>query len=128
MFELKEDSIRVVDGKLCRFDEVIDRPAILVFDGVVTKVGNYNSLFKEMLDLEIREGRSSEGFGLHLLNLCKYPDEYFNIEDACYVVRRCCEFLDDEVIREFLERYGNVGFFEWFYLEKEKVSIQTRII
>lgn len=128
MYELNEDSVRVLGGKLLTPNgDIIERPAMLVVGRIVTKVDNYNQLFKEMLEMEAEGGISKSGFELQLLNLSKYPLGYFDMSDVCYAVRRCTELLDDDFIRQFVQKYGNEGFLDWFYSERKRVPIQTGV-
>jgi len=126
VYEQNDKVVWVEEGKLYRWDGVLlENPSILIYGGVALRVGEYTQLFKEMLDLEIQGVTGSEGLKLNLLNLAKYPKEYFGVEDACYVIKRCCEYNDDKFVHEVVEKYGNVGFLEW--LEEEKVRFPLDI-
>lgn len=128
MYELTDNSVWVESDKLYREDGVlIKEPSILFYKKVLIRVGDYTNLFKEMLELEISlNSEKSDDFEFNLLNLHKYPKEYFNIDDACYVIRRCSEFIDDEFVENLIEKYGNVGFLEWLENEKVLIPIQVR--
>ena len=118
MYKLSSSSACVVGGEL--YSEVgtlLKKPGMLVYGGVLVRVGEYNDLIKDMLAYE----------GCYLFDLTKYPDKYFSVNDICYTIRRCSELLDDEFVREFVERYGSVGFLEWFDKEKETIRIQTSV-
>lgn len=119
-YDLSEDSVRVVNGELYTSEGILlHDPTILVMGGIPLKVGNYDEILKSM--------RNLEGSNINLV-LINFHDKFYDvlgIDDVCYIIRRCMEFIDASFLEEVISMKDNIGILEW--LEYEKSCVPLRV-